>query len=264
MSHYRQPAPHITQAVLAPANPTISFSPDRKHFLAIEHPSHPSLDALAKPFLKLAGSRWDPTRPGYQTTLHGSEIRITNVATGQTRTVTDLPAGIRIDGVNWSPDSNWMSVTADMDGGGIGLYVIDVETLSSREVTGLRLKDSLAATTQWLRDSSAIYATAVPDGQPPFPQPTVAPDRGRAERLKVASVVPVGGDRCAGRSSGFGLSAQRLGKADRGGDGGFDGILDGGASALTLPSSEGASVIREGELESHGKWVSCRGDRGGD
>ena len=48
-----------------------------------------------------------------------------------------------------------MSVTADMDGGGIGLYVIDVETLASREVTGLRLKDSLAATTQWLRDSSA-------------------------------------------------------------------------------------------------------------
>jgi hypothetical protein len=39
--------------------------------------------------------------------------------------------------------------------------------------------------------------------------------------------------------------------------------LDGGASALALPSSEGASVIREGELESHGKWVSCRGDRGG-
>ena len=176
MSHYRQPAPHITQAVLAPANPTISFSPDRKHFLAIEHPSHPSLDALAKPFLKLAGSRWDPTRPGYQTTLHGSEIRITNVATGQTRTVTDLPAGIRIDGVNWSPDSNWMSVTADMDGGGIGLYIIDVETLASREVTGLRLKDSLAATTQWLRDSSAIYATAIPDAQPPFPQPTATPD----------------------------------------------------------------------------------------
>lgn len=53
------------------------------------------------------------------------------------------------------------------------------------------------------------------------------------------------------------------GTAD-GGDGGFDGILDGGASALTLPSSEGASVIGEGELESHGKWVSCRGDRGGD
>ena len=34
-------------------------------------------------------------------------------------------------------------------------------------------------------------------------------------------------------------AAVGAGTAD-GGDGGFDGILDGGASALTLPSSEGA------------------------
>ena len=175
MSHYRQPAPHITQAVLAPANPTISFSPDRKHFLAIEQPSHPSLDALAKPFLKLAGSRWDPTRPGYQTTIHGSAIRITDVASGETRTVTDLPDGIRIDGVNWSPDSKWLSVTADIDGGGIGLFVIDLVSLTSREVAGVRLKDSLAATIQWVRDSTAIYATAVPDDQPPFPKANATP-----------------------------------------------------------------------------------------
>ena len=164
----------ITQAVLAPSNPTTSFSPDRTQFLAIEHPSHPSLEALAKPYLKLAGSRWDPTRPGYQTTIHGSAIRITDVASGRIKTVTDLPVGIRIDGVNWSPDSKWLSVTADFDGGGIGLFIVNVETLRTREITDLRLKDSLPATTQWSRDSTAIFASAVPKNQPAFPQPDIA------------------------------------------------------------------------------------------
>ena len=169
MSYYRQPAAHITDAVSAPSNPSISFSPDRTQFLLIDQPPHPTLSALAKPFLKLAGARWDPARPGYQTSMYGRSVRVVSVATLIQRQLTGLPEGAHIDAVTWSPNGHVLAVLIDNPEQGISLYIATLERLHATLVPDLLLVDALAPTVQWNRSSSKIFVTSVPKNAGAFP-----------------------------------------------------------------------------------------------
>lgn len=61
LNHYRQPPKEISDIVLSPPEPLLSFSPDRKLVMQLTRPPpHPPVSELAREELKLAGLRIDP------------------------------------------------------------------------------------------------------------------------------------------------------------------------------------------------------------
>src|ERR1700742_92987 len=93
---YHAPPAPIGAMLDAPPTPTVSVSRDRKTMAIFGRENLPSVEALGRPILRLAGYRIDPRTNGQ------AEIRMNwltslsfeDIATGQAHAVT-LPAGMR-------------------------------------------------------------------------------------------------------------------------------------------------------------------------
>ena len=63
---YRLPPQEVVEIIDAPPTPYVDVSPACDALLLIDYRPHPSIELLAKPFLRLAGLRIDPQINGRQ------------------------------------------------------------------------------------------------------------------------------------------------------------------------------------------------------
>src|SRR2546426_12536216 len=61
---YKTPPPDVVAMLDAPPLPAVSVSPDRAWILLVEQRSMPTVAELARPWLRLAGSRINPRTNG--------------------------------------------------------------------------------------------------------------------------------------------------------------------------------------------------------
>ncbi|GLC33333.1 hypothetical protein PLESTB_000344900 [Pleodorina starrii] len=121
---YKLPPPEIAAIVDAPAQPSLSYSPDRKTFLQITRPpSLPPIFEMSRPELKLAGLRVDPelyARSKMSYYLGISIVPATEVVPApadKCRPLTGFPPGSWINYVSWSPDGTHIAFTVRSPGG---------------------------------------------------------------------------------------------------------------------------------------------------
>ncbi|KAG2482623.1 hypothetical protein HYH03_018465 [Edaphochlamys debaryana] len=121
---YKLPPPEIASIVDAPAQPSLSYSPDRKTFLQLTRPpSLPPIFEMARPELKLAGLRVDPdlyARSKMSYYLDISIVPATEVVPApqeKCKTVSGYPAGSWLNYVSWSPDGTHIAFTVRSPGG---------------------------------------------------------------------------------------------------------------------------------------------------
>ncbi|GIL61918.1 hypothetical protein Vafri_16294, partial [Volvox africanus] len=121
---YKLPPPEIAAIVDAPAQPSLSYSPDRKTFLQLTRPpSLPPIFEMSRPELKLAGLRVDPdlyarSKMSYYTGISivpASEV--VPAPPGKCHQLVGFPAGSWINYVSWSPDGTHIAFTVRSPGG---------------------------------------------------------------------------------------------------------------------------------------------------
>src|SRR5687767_798840 len=113
---YLLPPPDVVEMLDAPPTPAAVLSPDRRTLLLVEYEAYPSIELLARPFLRLGGVRVDPAISGRQRTVQFTGITIVPVDGGP-RTRVALPEGARIGVPVWSHDSSRFAFTRDLDDG---------------------------------------------------------------------------------------------------------------------------------------------------
>ena len=143
MASYRAPPAAIASVVDSPSPPALSLSPDKGSLLLKHRPALPSIAEIARPELKLAGIRFQPTftrsRRQYFTGLSLQRLPRPDeplpaelpapVAVNATGLWGGGSAGagtpLRIGGIGWSPDSNLVAFStlafeddAALEGGG--------------------------------------------------------------------------------------------------------------------------------------------------
>lgn len=173
---WRLPPADIVKILDTPPTPLTSIAPDRRSLLLVEYEGYPPLSLLAKPFLKLAGLRIDPTLPGTQRTTRFTGLVLADIASGLHRRVTGLPDGATLSTPVWAVNGRRFAFLRDLPEGGIELWIGEVESATCRPLPRLRIADMLAAPVQWMDDSQHLLVTLLPRRAGPAPPAAMVPE----------------------------------------------------------------------------------------
>jgi dipeptidyl aminopeptidase/acylaminoacyl peptidase len=144
---YRLPPPDVVEMFDAPPTPAAVISPDRRTMLLVDYEAYPSIELLARPYLKLGGLRIDPAIAGRQRTSRFTGITIVPVDGGPSIPVA-LPEEAKISVPVWSHDSTLFAFTRDLPDG-IDVWVADARTGVARPIPDLRVSDVLTGAFGW-------------------------------------------------------------------------------------------------------------------
>jgi hypothetical protein len=100
---YRTPAPELAALADAPPWPAIRPSPCGRRLLLVTIEGWPSIAAVARPFLRLAGLHVDAERRDRRRLQASRRLTVVDLASGTSRDVA-TPAGARMGTPRWSPD----------------------------------------------------------------------------------------------------------------------------------------------------------------
>ncbi len=169
---YMTPGDDIVALLDAPLTPLSSLSPDRSHLLLISYEPYPPISDLARPYEKLAGVRFDPTRPGTQRLTRYSSLTLLSTADGSQRSVVGLPEGTIPGGPVWSDDGRQFAFFVENPGGGLRLALGTVATASAKICEEITLADMLAAPIQWIDNQTLLLTLVAVQSDAPSPPAT--------------------------------------------------------------------------------------------
>ena len=123
---------------------------------------------LAQPMLRIAGLRINPATNGRHHPPRLVALSLVEVATGNTRKVTGLPANPYLGLPDWSPDGTKFAFTNTV-ADGIELWIGNVETAKAEKLEGIKISAILGDPLQWMPDGKALLVQTVPAtrGNPP-------------------------------------------------------------------------------------------------
>jgi len=175
---YQLPPKPIVDAFDAPPAPQALLSPSRQVVALIERRGNPSIAELARPMVRLAGSRVDTATFGpHRTAGAGGAFAITlkKIADGSEVKVV-MPAQANLSDIHFSPDSTHLSFLQTKDNG-IELWVADTATGQSKSVlaAGDRLNAATGDPCDWLHDNATLVCKLVPGGRGPAPAEPAVP-----------------------------------------------------------------------------------------
>lgn len=174
---YKRPPEEIATILDTPPPPTVVVSPARDAMLLVHGRSHPSIEELAEPLLRLAGARISPRLGAAQRLGSASGLSIQPLDGSPGRGI-DVPPGSRIHRPTWSHDGKRVAFARDAEDG-VELWVADAATGKAKAIAGARINDVLGGTVDWLRDNRHLLVSLAPRdrGQPPpAPRAPIGPN----------------------------------------------------------------------------------------
>ena len=176
---YAAPPAELAEAVLAPRYLNVSLSnpsPDKKWFLDEIGDGPVAMRTFAKPFHELGGVfiDYEANRARALTIRNNAGIQIVSGADGSRRPI-QVPAGLRVSNSVWSPDGASIAYLGHSEDA-THIYVADVATGKSRQLTKAPLLATLVSSFEFAVDGRSIAAVIVPDTRPAMPASPSAPE----------------------------------------------------------------------------------------
>ncbi len=183
MTNWQAPPEPIADMLDAPKLPAVAFSHNADWIVELGRAGLPTIEALARPKVAIAGllinpETWEPARAVHYRSL---SVRRREEKTGR---AIALPAEARIRNLQWSYCGQYLSFThtsakpltedsqpedsqQDGDSSGLSLWVLDLVKAEARALTGPILSAVLGNPVRWLPDNSFVCKVRAPDGPPP-------------------------------------------------------------------------------------------------
>lgn len=184
---YKLPPKEIEEIALATFPPSVLISGDSKWMLMMENVPFLSIEELAKPEHKLAGTRITETfgpsrREGY------SGIRLKDIATGKEFPINGLPEEADILEAEWSPESSRIALII-REKSGLYLWMVSLEDLTARQISQRRMNRTGSQPGPNRSASALIHAAWVNDSV--LIVPTVPTNLGAMPTMPAAPSGPV-------------------------------------------------------------------------
>ncbi len=170
---YLTPPKVVVDILDTPPLPQAVVSPTRQSIALLHRKSMPNLAELARPMLRLAGTRVNPKTNGPHRTSGIVGISLKDLTGAAERTVV-TPPNAELGSVSFSPDGRRLAFTATRDNG-IELWVADATTGQAKAVTGPTLNAAAGDPCEWLRDGAALLCRLVPAARGPAPAVPAVP-----------------------------------------------------------------------------------------
>ncbi|MEO7083855.1 MAG: prolyl oligopeptidase family serine peptidase [Gemmatimonadaceae bacterium] len=168
---YVKPPADIEKVIMTPRT-DISFttpSPDRKWFVRLPGADRGDIDEYGKYHIYLGGVQIDTkanrVRALTTSTHHG--IALVDPRTSVTKTI-ETPKGASISSPSWSPNGTQLAYIANFDDAS-QIYVADVSTGKSTQVTKTPILGTLVTTVEWTADGKSVVTVILPDARGPAP-----------------------------------------------------------------------------------------------
>ena len=182
---YKLPPKDISDMLLTKPTPTISVDDKGEWMLFMETNSYPPVEELARPELKIAGLRINPSNyaPSRQNFINNLYLK--NNQKGKQYKINGLPEPLKAGNVSWSPDNRKIAFT-QTTASRIDLYVVDLSTLKASRVNKTALNGLMGNVYQWYGSNTLIYKTilkpaSMAPGKSPVPRgPAVQENYGKA------------------------------------------------------------------------------------
>ncbi len=171
---WQRPPEALARLVDAPQVPQILISPDAEHFLLLSHPELQSIEELAERELRLAGLRIKPATNGGSRSSGFTGITFRRFGSPEEHTMTGLPAGVRIEDVEWAPDGRSVALSV-VHADRIELWLADPASGAARRIGERPLNGVFGAPCSWMPDSRGLVCLTVPPDRGPEPSPPAAP-----------------------------------------------------------------------------------------
>ncbi|OBU85780.1 peptidase [Chromobacterium subtsugae] len=178
---YQQPPANILKAMRAPSLPGPSLSPAKDKMLLVAWQEYPSIERVAAPYLKLAGTRVETanrskhdTPGGYGIAPCAESFKLVTIPGGK-ETAIALPAGACPDAPIWSADGKRFAF-ANATRDAVEVWVGDAASGKIRKIPGIRLNPMLNDELQWMPDQKTLLVKAVPAKLGAAPAKQAAPD----------------------------------------------------------------------------------------
>ncbi len=175
---YVRPPDAIAKLVTAPRHLNVSLttpSPDRRHFLKEQSEGMPTVHTYGKPHLYFGGLQVDPAanRARVLTTRSATGLSLIDATTGATTTL-ETPKGATVSGSAWSPDGKQLAYLANFETA-THVFVADVATRKSVQVTKTPLLATLVTAVDWTADGKNLVVVLVPEPRAARPvKPAIA------------------------------------------------------------------------------------------
>ena len=162
-----KPPADVEKMIMTPRT-DISFtnpSPDRKWFVRTPGKDRGDIDAYGKAHINLGGLQIDTkaNRARTVTTTTDEGITLVDPRSLATKTI-DTPKGATIFAPTWSPSGAQIAYMANFDGAS-HVFVADVSTGKSVQITKTPLLATLVTGLEWTPDGKSLVAVLVPDAR---------------------------------------------------------------------------------------------------
>jgi dipeptidyl aminopeptidase/acylaminoacyl peptidase len=177
---YQKPPKAVLDVLNAPQFPSASPSPSGDTLLLAAPVLYPAISDLAKPMLRLAGLRIDPTTNGQHHAGYVSDLAFQRVADGSEKKIL-LPTGARPSSPRWSPDGKWVAFINTVSNG-IELWVAAAASGQARRIEGVRINGAFAGMIlpssefQWMPDGKTLLVRVVPADRGASPAGSQVPE----------------------------------------------------------------------------------------
>lgn len=166
---YQTPPAALASLVTNPATPGVSFTRDGKSMILMTRSESPTIADLAQEELRLAGVRFNPANDAPSRSGYTTAMTIRDIATGNEREVSGLPADARITSMNWTNDGMTMAFL-NMTDTGNELWIMDLASASARKLTGPIIQNVYGPTMAWMPDDKTLLISMVVPNRGPRPQ----------------------------------------------------------------------------------------------
>lgn len=170
---YQLPPNELADFVNINPDPFLLFGPHEAWMLVADRSSHPSIELLRQPELKLAGCRINPQAFTPHTVPVVMKPRLRNMDTGEERPITGFPAEAKLRHLQWSPKGDRISACLVTETG-MQLWLIDYPSLEAKPVTPVDLNGSLGDTPYGYFSQDYIIVKRRLAGQEAPPPPPAA------------------------------------------------------------------------------------------
>ncbi|MBC5810827.1 MAG: prolyl oligopeptidase family serine peptidase [Candidatus Eremiobacteraeota bacterium] len=172
-ARYRKPPKAIEDVLNAPQLPVGFPSPDRAFILLARPLRYPPIADLAKPMLRLAGMRIDPSNNGIHHASSYDAYTLVRVSDGQ-KIVVSLRPGSHASAPVWSSSGSQFAFANATDTS-IDLYLGSTASGAVRKIPGVRLNDVFRNAVRWTPDGKRLLVYEVPVSRGPAPREGAAP-----------------------------------------------------------------------------------------
>ncbi len=158
---YQKPPKEILELVDAPLAPSVWIDSNGENVVLFYRDAYKSIAELSEPEMRLGGLRINPNTNIGSRTRFFNNLKVKKATEKDARQVLGIPENPRLSSFTISPNQKMVAFLNTTDSG-VQLWLADIESVSARQLSTLKVNANMGNPLNWFKDGSALLVNVIP------------------------------------------------------------------------------------------------------